>query len=110
MSRRSNRGTGCGPLSSRLRNPAPCRQFAMPSECPPPIRETIARSLLLAPRRVEVALVGAALDDLSELGSREAKILVRVEEMRSEPDAHAGPEVADDLAGVELAVDGLHLR
>jgi hypothetical protein len=39
-----------------------------------------------------MALVGAALDDLGDLGGREAELVVRVEEVRAEANAGVGPE------------------
>ena len=45
----------------------------------------------------EMALVGARLDDLRDLVDRVAQFLVAGEEVRAEPDAGLGTEVAEDL-------------
>src|SRR5207248_6020263 len=63
----------------------------------------------LARGGVEVALVGAGLDDLGDLGGRETQLVVRVEEVWAKPNPGVGPEVAEDLARVELAVHGVGL-
>src|SRR5207302_1186316 len=65
--------------------------------CPPLPRKRFAGSLVLANGCVEVALVSAGLDDLGDLGGREAELAVCVEEVRAEANAGVGPEVADDL-------------
>src|SRR6266498_2973495 len=77
--------------------------------CPPPTFEDVCRKPSDRGRGVEMALVGATLDDLGDLGGRKAELFVRVEEVRTEADACVRPKVADDLARPELAVDGLRL-
>src|SRR5512132_4002256 len=109
MSRLSSRGTGSCLPSSRPRNPVPCRRFAAPSLALLLPSKTFAGSLVIGGRGVEMALVGAALDDLGDLGGREAELFVRVEEVRAEANAGVGPEVADDLSRAELSVDRLGL-
>src|SRR5436309_14509124 len=56
-----------------------------------------------------MAFVGAGVDDLGYLSSRVAELVVRVEEVWAKADACVRPEIADDLARAELAVDGLSL-
>src|SRR6266550_4367334 len=56
-----------------------------------------------------MAFVGAGVDDLGYLSSRVAELVVRVEEVWAKADACVRPEIADDLARAELAVDGLGL-
>src|SRR5436190_15523728 len=65
---------------------------------------------LRAHRRFEVALVRARLDDLRHLLGGEPDLVVRVGEVRAEPDARLRTRVAEDLARLELALDRLELR
>src|SRR5512145_2536282 len=54
----------------------------------------------------EVALVGARREDVADLLDGEAQLVVRGEEVRAEPEAGVGPEVAQNLPLGELTVDG----
>src|SRR3989442_6433428 len=56
-----------------------------------------------------MALVGPGLEDFRDLGDREHELAFRVVVMRPEPQSRIGPEVAEDLALVELLVHGLEL-
>src|SRR5215510_4207463 len=80
-----------------------CSAIPLPSLC---LRNTLRESLVIRDGLAQVALVSPAFDDLGNLTGREAKLVVRVEEVRAEADACVGPEVADDLALLELTVDG----
>src|SRR5256885_16364672 len=60
-------------------------------------------------RRAQMPLVGARFDDLGHLPDGEPELVVRVVEVRAEPDARVRAEVAEDLPLAELLVHGLEL-
>src|SRR2546423_14239037 len=70
----------------------------------------ICKPFLLEPRgRAEPALVRPAPHDLSDLADHVLELLVRGEEVRTEPDPRARAEVADDLPLAELLVHRLEI-
>jgi hypothetical protein len=57
-----------------------------------------------------VGLVGAALHDPGHLPDGEAELVVGREEVRPEPEAGVRPEVAHNVTGGELPMNGLEVR